>query len=170
MTHRFSGMSDELGDVQMTAVGVAFARAVESRRDDALFRDELAQAFVDASSFAEWRARRLGDGDPATDRYRVGVGLWVAIRTRFLDDVMMDAASEGIRQIVIVGAGLDCRAYRLAWPDGTSCFEIDVPEMIEFKDGVLGTTGVEPRCRRVTVGCDLRDDWPAMLTSAGFDP
>src|SRR4051812_23670154 len=107
----------------MTAVGVAYARAAESTRPDALFDDPLAQAFVDASSFVEWRASRRAD-DARDQRYRAGIAMWVAIRTRFLDDLLNDAADDGIGQVVILGAGLDCRAYRLPWPDGVRCFEI----------------------------------------------
>jgi methyltransferase (TIGR00027 family) len=161
-------MTEPLADVQMTAVGVAYARAIESRRDDALFHDELAQSFVDAARFSEWRAGQQLDDDAAT-RYRAGVGLWVAIRTRFLDEIVLDAAREGTRQLVILGAGLDCRAFRLAWPNGMRCFEIDVPDMVEFKNGVLASTGAEPGCTRTPIPCDLRDDWAGALRAAGFD-
>src|SRR3954452_4437230 len=151
-----SASADGLGDVAMTAVSVAYARAVESLRDDALFTDPFAQAFVDASSFAEWRARHRANGDAGSDRdrYRVGIAIWVAIRTRYLDDFLLDAARDRLRQVVIVGAGLDCRAFRLQWPAGTRCFEIDVPEMIAFKDRVLATSGASPQCERITVQCD----------------
>ena len=79
-------------------------------------------------------------------------------------------AHSGIRQAVIMAAGLDARAYRLPWPPDTVVYEVDLPEVIEFKTATLGKLGAEPRAERRTVGADLRDDWPAALRSAGFDP
>ena len=79
-------------------------------------------------------------------------------------------AHSGIRQAVIMAAGLDARAYRLPWPADTVVYEVDLPEVIEFKTATLGKLGAEPRAERRTVGVDLRDDWPAALRSAGFDP
>jgi methyltransferase (TIGR00027 family) len=71
---------------------------------------------------------------------------------------------------VIVAAGLDSRAYRLRWPAGTTVYEIDQPEVIEFKTATLRTLGAEPGAEYRPVGIDLRDDWPAALQAAGFDP
>ena len=75
-----------------------------------------------------------------------------------------------VRQAVILAAGLDARAYRLPWPDGTTVFEVDQPEVIAFKSDTLAELGVKPTADRRTVAIDLRDDWPKALRDNGFDP
>jgi methyltransferase (TIGR00027 family) len=94
----------------------------------------------------------------------------VAVRTRFYDQFFSDATEKGIRQAVILAAGLDARAYRLPWPTGTVVYEVDVPQVTEFKNSTLQSLGAEPTVERRTVAVDLRDDWPAALWAAGFDP
>jgi|SRR6185437_10632183 methyltransferase (TIGR00027 family) len=94
----------------------------------------------------------------------------MACRTRFFDEQFLDAARSGIGQAVILASGLDSRAYRLPWPQGTVVYEIDMPEVIEFKTLTLSDLGAEPTAERRTVAIDLRDDWATALRSAGFDP
>ena len=94
----------------------------------------------------------------------------MAVRTRFFDDFFIEAAAAGIRQAVILASGLDARAYRLDWPDGTVVYEIDQPKVIEFKNATMSSIGAEPTADRRAVSIDLRDDWPAALRSNGFDP
>jgi methyltransferase (TIGR00027 family) len=94
----------------------------------------------------------------------------MAVRTLFYDQFFGDATGAGIRQAVILAAGLDARAYRLAWPAGTVVYEVDMPEVIEFKTSTLSELGARPMAERGTVAVDLRDDWPAALRAAGFDP
>ena len=94
----------------------------------------------------------------------------IAVRTRFFDDFFTAAADAGIRQAVILAAGLDTRGYRLPWPTGTVVFEVDQPEVIAFKTTTLDDLGAVPKATRKTVAIDLRDDWPAALREAGFDP
>jgi 8-demethyl-8-(2,3,4-trimethoxy-alpha-L-rhamnosyl)tetracenomycin-C O-methyltransferase len=74
-----------------------------------------------------------------------------------------------VRQVVIVAAGLDTRAFRLGWPDGTVVYEVDQALVLKFKDEVLGRQGAQARCERHTVPADLREDWVAELRAAGFD-
>jgi methyltransferase (TIGR00027 family) len=90
-------------------------------------------------------------------------------RTKLIDDFFTDAAASGIRQAVILASGLDARAYRLDWPAGTTVYEIDQPEVIEFKTRTLHDIGATPTAQRRTVAIDLRQDWPAALHDAGFD-
>jgi methyltransferase (TIGR00027 family) len=97
------------------------------------------------------------------------MGRGMAVRTRFYDRFFIDATRSGIRQAVILAAGLDARAYRLPWPQGTVVYEVDLPEVIEFKTSTLSDLGAVPTAERRTVGVDLRDDWPAALQVAGFD-
>jgi methyltransferase (TIGR00027 family) len=72
--------------------------------------------------------------------------------------------------VVILASGLDSRAYRLAWPAGTTVYEIDQPDVIEFKTRTLSELGAEPTAERRTVAMDLRYDWPSALIEEGFDP
>src|ERR1700749_446268 len=94
----------------------------------------------------------------------------MAVRTRFYDQYFLDATRSGIRQPVILAAVLDARAYRLPWPKGTVVYEVDLPDVIEFKTSTLSKLGAQPTAERRTVAVDLRDDWPAALKAAGFDP
>ncbi len=154
--------------VGRTALGVARIRAAESARPDRLFDDPLAAAFAAAAPAdqASIDGQPPGPGGTPTSL----LGFHVVIRTRFYDDYLLGAAAAGCRQVVLVAAGLDGRAFRLDWPDGVSLFELDQPEVLEFKAAVLSGQGARPRCRRVAVPVDLRGDWPARLTAAGFDP
>jgi methyltransferase (TIGR00027 family) len=82
----------------------------------------------------------------------------------------MDACVSGCRQVVLVAAGLDTRAFRLSWPAGVSLFEMDLPAVLAFKEQVLTSTDAVPRCHRVAVAVDLREDWLSQLVTAGFQP
>jgi methyltransferase (TIGR00027 family) len=70
---------------------------------------------------------------------------------------------------VIVASGLDARAYRIRWPEGTTVYEIDQPEVIEFKTRTLSGIGATPTAEHHPVGIDLREDWPTALHDNGFD-
>jgi methyltransferase (TIGR00027 family) len=107
-------------------------------------------------------------GNTEFDPQRMARGM--ACRTRFYDQFFLEATRSGIGQAVILASGLDSRAYRLAWPAGTVVYEVDMPEVIEFKTLTLGDLGAEPTAERRTVAIDLRDDWASALQAAGFDP
>lgn len=145
--------------VANTGLLVAAIRAEESRRPDRLFTDPYAEKLA-----GEVGRRLLTDalgtaGEKST--------LQIVVRTRFWDEALLRAAGH-IRQVVVLAAGMDARAYRLPWPDGTTVYEVDQPAVIEAKATVLADD--QPRCRRVPVGIDLADDWPQALRSNGFDP
>ena len=95
---------------------------------------------------------------------------YMACRTAFFDEFFLDATRAGIRQAVILAAGLDARSWRLPWPDGVTVYELDQPKVLDFKASTLREHGAEPACHRVAVPVDLRQDWPAALRQAGFDP
>src|SRR5438034_5291274 len=143
-------MPDEptrLRPVSTTAVGVAAVRAAEAARPDPLFVDPLAPAFVDAAR-AFWAVGRDASAEPR----RVGALIvWIRVRTRFLDDVVTDACARGCRQLVVLGAGLDARAFRLPLSAGVQWYELDLPEVLEFKEQVVRAGGFEPACDRVVV-------------------
>jgi methyltransferase (TIGR00027 family) len=94
----------------------------------------------------------------------------MAARTRYFDRFFADAAEAGIRQAVILAAGLDARAYRLDWPSDMVVYEIDQPQVVEFKRATLAEFGATPTAELRAISIDLRDDWPAALRAAGFDP
>jgi methyltransferase (TIGR00027 family) len=150
--------------VSETAFNVAGARAEESQRPDRLFDDPLAAAFVTARGKPQVETTESADGVDM----RPMLHPYIAIRTRFFDDALLEATAAGIRQVVILGAGLDARAFRLRWPSGTRVFELDMPELFAFKEGVITQRGLEPRCDRAVIPVDLRDDWPAALEAHGF--
>jgi methyltransferase (TIGR00027 family) len=161
-----------LPGVGKTALGAAMIRARESRRGDRLFDDGYAQAFVDAAPGAFPQAQESEEqrAAPGT-RASVGAVLYAhaVIRTRFFDDHLTSAAAAGCRQVVLLAAGLDTRAFRLAWPSHTRVFEVDLPGVLAFKDTVLAARKAVPRCERTTVPADLRQNWTDALTTAGFD-
>jgi len=156
----------------MTAVGVAYIRAQESMRPDRLFDDPLASKFVEASGWTPPVSVDAEVRDARSDvrAYWGTVVQSVIVRTRFLDEYALDAAAAGVRQFVILGAGLDARAYRLAWPTGMRVFEVDVADMIGFKEDALIDVATKPRAQRIVVPADLTEDWFPRLRDAGFDP
>jgi methyltransferase (TIGR00027 family) len=156
--------------VGKTALGVAMVRAEESRRSDRLFDDPYAAAFLAAAPKTfdrEQQAAATGGGSMA----RWGAVFWshAVIRTRFFDDFLLDAVDRGIRQIVLLAAGLDTRAYRFRWPTGACVFELDLPNVLSFKERVLAEHGATAKCERRALGVDLREDWRDVLIGAGLD-
>jgi methyltransferase (TIGR00027 family) len=149
--------------VGMTVVGVAAMRAAETERPERLFSDPFAAAFVQAAGPID---RPPSD---ARRRRRASLADWVVVRTRFLDDLVLDACARGCRQVVILGAGLDARAFRLAWPDKLRVFEVDLAEVLEFKEQVVRDEGWRPSCERVTVPTDLSGNWSVPLSEQGFE-
>jgi methyltransferase (TIGR00027 family) len=154
--------------VSVTALGVAAIRAAETDRPDRLFDDPCAAGFVRAAHYV----RPVPAAEPTTAdiEARRGLVAWIAVRTRFLDDVLQQASAEGCRQVVILGAGLDSRAFRLEWPEGTRLWELDLADVLAFKEQVVTAERWQPRCARTTVPVDLSEDWGRPLVGAGFDP
>ena len=176
---RFEGDTWDLASsVGLTATMVAAARAVAARDSDgaaAVATDRFAEPLVRAVGVDFFTRLATGeldlaDLDEETATGTVHFANAMAVRTRFFDDFFNSATDAGIRQAVILAAGLDSRAYRLPWPAGTTVFEVDQPAVIEFETATLSGLGAEPTADRRTVAVDLRDDWPAALREAGFDP
>jgi len=178
MTHarsgRFEGDSwDPASSVGATATMVAASRAIASQGPDPLLDDPLADPLVRAVGLPPFIRLLDGevsfdDGDDPSHARRTRVEQ-MAVRTRFFDDFFIAATEAGVRQAVILASGLDTRAYRLRWPAGTVVYEIDQPEVIDFKTSTLADLGANPTAQRRTVSIDLRDDWPTALRQQGFD-
>ena len=166
---------DLASSVGATATMVAAGRAIASRDPRGLIDDPFAAPLVRAVGMEFFTKMVDGELDLAAADPGSVQGIQarideMALRTRFFDDYFVAATGTGIRQAVILASGLDARAYRLAWPAGTVVYEIDQPAVIEFKTTTLAGIGAEPTAQRRTVAIDLREDWPAALRAAGFDP
>jgi methyltransferase (TIGR00027 family) len=145
--------------VASTGLLVAAIRAAESTRSDRLFTDPYADKLAGDAGKALLAAAIAETGERST--------VQILVRTKFWDEALLRAAHTAT-QVVILAAGMDARAYRLEWPDGTTVYELDQPAVIAAKSELLADD--RPRCRRVAIGVDLADDWPTALTEAGFDP
>ncbi|MDX6739803.1 class I SAM-dependent methyltransferase [Actinocorallia sp. A-T 12471] len=157
--------------VGLTALMVAAARAIETHRADSLARDPYAEHFVRAAAAsAGWPTHPEevpeGDDNPLWGR----LGRYFGLRTRVFDDFLLSSARSGVRQVVLLGAGLDTRALRLGWPPGQTIYELDREGVMAFKHGVLERVAAAPAATRRPVPVDLCDDWSGPLLDAGFDP
>jgi methyltransferase (TIGR00027 family) len=168
--------------ISATARLTAAARARETRRPDRLFEDPWAAALAGREGVAlmtemEEAASPPGGADTKDNPY-------IAIRTRFFDDFLLEAVGGGagggvagatrddapaLRQVVILAAGLDARAFRLDWPSGLCCYEIDRADVLHAKDELLRAAGALPRCARHVIAADLTGPWPGALAAGGFD-
>lgn len=163
--------------VGSTAVMVAAARAVETEGPDPLIRDPYAKLLVAAAGTGVWEALldpsmvdKVAGIDPEIAAVYHHMRNYQAVRTHFFDAFFAEAVAAGVRQVVILAAGLDSRAYRLDWPAGTTVYEIDQPAVLAYKSATLAAAAATPSAERREVPIDLRQDWPAALRAAGFDP
>jgi methyltransferase (TIGR00027 family) len=162
--------------VGATALGVAAARAAETESEHPLINDPFARVFVNAAGEGMWSiyadpkllAKAIELEPDMQARLRLMID-FMATRTAFFDEFFLNAARSGVRQAVILAAGLDARTWRLPWPDGTVVYELDQPKVLEFKSNTLREHGAQPTAQLVNVPIDLRQDWPKALRDAGFD-
>ena len=175
MTRTNNDTWDLASSVGATATGVAVGRALASQAPQPLINDPFALPLVRAGGVDFFTRAASGqldldevDGDAPWGVRRMAD--MMAVRTKLFDEFFLDATRSGARQAVILASGLDARAYRLSWPKATTVYEIDQPPVIEFKTKTLADLGAAPTAERRTVAIDLREDWPAALKAAGFDP
>src|ERR1700687_968412 len=165
--------------VGATALGGAAARATEAESENPLISDPFARVFLDAAGDGMWNMCAISELPPEVAEAEPDLALrlrmrvdYMAARTAFFDGFFLDAAKAGVRQVVILAAGLDSRAWRLPWPsepDGVTVYELDQPKVLEFKSSTLDEYGAQPTSHRGGVPVDLRHDWPTALREAGFD-
>ncbi|WP_428339658.1 class I SAM-dependent methyltransferase [Mycobacterium sp.] len=162
--------------VGSTALGVAAARAAETDSENPLIQDPFARAFLDAAGPGMWSLMSDPELSAALTGLVADLGAhmqvmvdFMAVRTKWFDDLFLDAVASGIRQVVILASGLDSRSWRLSWPDGTTVYELDQAKVLEFKSSTLHNHGAQPAANLVSVAVDLRQDWPTALQQAGFD-
>lgn len=152
-----SGSQSALG---ATAYWTAAARSLESERADRLFNDPWAVQLAGEQG-RKWLEGLAGSPFGTTP---------MVIRTRYFDDFLKDAVwKRGMRQVVLLAAGLDTRAYRLNWAPETHLFELDQAHVLQEKQQVLETAGTNPACARTPVPVDLTRGWDDALLAAGFD-
>ena len=165
---------DLASSVGASATFVASGRAMATKDPRGLIDDPFAEPLVRAVGLDFFTKMLDGELDISTidsaspERLQAMVD-GMAVRTKYFDDYFIDATGGGVRQAVILASGLDARAYRLPWPAGTVVYELDQPQVIEFKTTTLAGIGAEPTATRRTVPVDLRQDWPAALKAAGLD-
>src|SRR5271166_419436 len=164
---------DLASSVGATATMVAAGRARATR--SGLIHDRFAEPLVRAVGvdfFTRWSTGELNSADVDDPEAAWGMQRMtdlLAARTHYIDAFFREAEVAGIRQVVILAAGLDARGYRLPWAPGTTLFEIDQPQVIEFKAATIRALGAAPTADVRAVPIDLRHDWPSALTQAGFD-
>ncbi|OBK23488.1 class I SAM-dependent methyltransferase [Mycobacterium asiaticum] len=165
---------DLASSVGATATMVAAGRALATKSPDGLIDDPFADPLVRAVGVDFFT--KMIDGELelesfenfSPDRMQAMIN-GMGVRTKYFDEYFANATSNGVRQAVILASGLDARAYRLPWPDGMVVYEIDQPQVIEFKTSTLAGIGAEPTATRRPVAIDLRGDWPVALQAAGLD-
>jgi methyltransferase (TIGR00027 family) len=163
--------------VGATALGVASARAAETESDNPLIRDPFARVFLDAAGDGVWNwhagqelPAEIVEAEPELPLQMQAMVGYMASRTKFFDSFFQTATNSGIKQAVILAAGLDARSWRLPWPDGVTVYELDQDRVLDFKLRTLTEHGAQPAANRIEVAVDLRHDWPKALQEAGFDP
>jgi methyltransferase (TIGR00027 family) len=154
---------------------MAVARAYETTKAEPLFVDSYARVFLDEAIQAGWTppptsALQMLPGDPRLDARTVTLMNYAACRTAYFDQFFVSANLADISQVVVLGAGLDSRPWRLRWTPGTVVYEIDQPQVLDFKVNTLWMHNDEPACDYRPVPADLRSDWPEALRGAGYDP
>jgi len=150
--------------VIQTARWAAAQRARETERPDHLIADPL------AAGLAGEEGRTALTLSERYNPYHEETANYITLRVRLFDDLAQQSAAEGIRQFVVLASGMDARAYRLPWPNGTAIYELDHPELFAMKEDALARVEASPRCRRVILGVDLEGAWADALTNAGFNP
>ncbi len=160
----------QTADVGVTATFGAAARAAAT--DKGLLNDPFAEALLCAVG-SDFLTRAIKDHvfaeDDGDDPAMTALMDALAAHTRFVDEFLADAVRAGIRQVVILASGLDTRPYRLWWPRGTTVYEVDQPQVLDFKAEVLRGLDAELAPHRRAIGIDLSQDWPAALRRVGFD-
>jgi len=146
-------------ELAATARATAAWRAVESARAAALFHDPWAAALAGQAMVSQL-ASQPPDVQARAASYTI-------VRTRFFDDWL--TVHTDCRQVVLLGAGFDTRAFRLAWPAGTTLWELDQPAVLAAKDAALAGERPSAGCTRRTLAADLTGPaWPQALLEAGL--
>jgi methyltransferase (TIGR00027 family) len=159
----------EANQPSRTAQGAAMLRAAHQLLDKpAVFSDPLALRIIGTEAASELRKFRDA---PQADRPRTGLRAFIAARSRFSEDTLAEAMEQGVRQYVLLGAGLDTFAYRSAqnFP-GLAVFEVDHPATQGWKRQRLAETSIAVPDVLTFAPVNFETETLAQgLTRAGFD-
>jgi methyltransferase (TIGR00027 family) len=152
------------GQFSRTALGAAGRRAAHQVVDGGrVFADPLALRILGPDADAAVAEARA---NPALR----GLRLFVAMRSRFAEDAARRAIARGVRQIVVLGAGLDTFAYRVEPVEALRVYEVDHPATQAEKRRRLAAAGIAAPSHVVYAGCDFEAESLAeALAAAGFD-
>jgi methyltransferase (TIGR00027 family) len=128
-----------------TALWMAWIRAKEAERGDAIVHDRL------AAILAGDRGRKIARAFPGS----AAVAWGVVVRTSAIDRLIIEALQTGVDTVLNLGAGLDTRPYRMDLPSHIRWIEVDLPEIVELKNARLLEQA--PVCNVERVGFDLSD-------------
>lgn len=135
-----------INHVSDTALWVAYFRAEETERADALFRDPFAKLLSGE------KGRTIAESMKGTSRYTAWT---LSIRTYVIDNFLRELLTEGVDTVLNLGTGLDARPYRMELPTTLRWIEVDYPHLIDHKEKLLANE--KPRCRLERVRLDLAD-------------
>ena len=144
-------------DISDTARWVAYFRALETQRPDALFRDPYAERLAGKHGFQI--ANTLTDGNKHE-------WAWVA-RTYLFDQFVAREINDGADLVINLAAGLDARPYRMDLPSTLQWVEVDLPEIVSYKEELLKNE--QPKCRLERVSLDLSDAAARQTLFANLD-
>ena len=153
------------GQFSRTALGAAGHRAAHQLLEGGrIFTDPLAIPILGADAEAAVAEAEANPG-------RAGLRSFIAARSRFAEEAGRRAMDRGVRQIVVLGAGLDTFAYRLEPIEGLAAFEVDHPATQTEKRRRLAASGIAPPAHLVFAPCDFeRSSLAEAMGAAGFDP
>jgi methyltransferase (TIGR00027 family) len=155
----------DTGQPSRTALGAAGHRAAHQLLDGAaIFPDPLALPILGGDAAAVLREAR-------TDDFSRKVRLFCALRSRVAEDALAIAVARGVRQLVVLGAGLDTFAYRSPFGSRLRIFEVDHPATQAWKREQLAAAGIPLPSALVFAPIDFECEALAEgLAAAGFDP
>lgn len=160
---------DVTTSVGSTGLLVAAARVLETQKADPLAIDPYAEVFCRAAG-GEWADvldGKLPDHYLTTGDFGEHFVNFQGARTRYFDEYFSRATAAGMKQVVILAAGLDSRAFRLQWPIGTTIFELDRPQVLDFKNAVLADYHIRPRAQRRSAAASAHRAAPKTISLGG---
>jgi methyltransferase (TIGR00027 family) len=132
-------------NVSDTARWVAFYRAQETERPDAIFRDPFARRLAGQRGEQIAKAMPLGRDNS-----------WSMVtRTYLIDELVRQQVAAGVDIVINLAAGLDSRPYRMELPPTLRWIEVDLPEILAYKEEILSNE--KPVCRLERIRLDLSD-------------
>jgi methyltransferase (TIGR00027 family) len=151
----------------LSALLGAAHNALETELPRPLYRDSLARPLAGQVGWSALAATR----STQWPGYSLGPDPYVSVVTRFFDDALLSVVTKSkLTQVVILGAGMDTRAFRLAWPPSVTVFEVDRGDIFEHKESVLEKVRARAACVRKIVASTSRRACTAALVKSGFDP